>query len=135
MIEVGTHVRVKLIGTRAEVGGMYAIASIKEDYLGYGFTAWIFHPSIILISIQMLTRQLSLLTPGSYHYLVVYADIWRHETNTKIVYQTRFYDITPSIPEGGPVFPSYSGRPRASRLRARSGPKSKPQNRQVTADL
>ncbi len=27
--------RVKLIGTRAEVGGMYAIASIKEDYLGY----------------------------------------------------------------------------------------------------
>lgn len=26
--------RVKLIGTRAEVGGMYAIASIKEDYLG-----------------------------------------------------------------------------------------------------
>jgi DNA-directed RNA polymerase II subunit RPB7 len=35
VIEVGTHVRVKLIGTRAEVGGMYAIASIKEDYLGY----------------------------------------------------------------------------------------------------
>jgi DNA-directed RNA polymerase II subunit RPB7 len=34
VIEVGTHVRVKLIGTRAEVGGMYAIASIKEDYLG-----------------------------------------------------------------------------------------------------
>jgi hypothetical protein len=25
---------VKLIGVRAEVGGMYAIASIKEDYLG-----------------------------------------------------------------------------------------------------
>ncbi|TVY27728.1 DNA-directed RNA polymerase II subunit [Lachnellula hyalina] len=34
VIEVGTHVRVKLIGTRAEVGGMYAIASIREDYLG-----------------------------------------------------------------------------------------------------
>ena len=34
IIEVGTHVRVKLIGTRAEVGTMYAIASIKEDYLG-----------------------------------------------------------------------------------------------------
>ncbi|KAG9241537.1 hypothetical protein BJ878DRAFT_545146 [Calycina marina] len=33
-IEVGTHVRVKLIGTRAEVGAIYAIASIKEDYLG-----------------------------------------------------------------------------------------------------
>lgn len=35
VIEPGTHVRVKLIGTRAEVGGMWAIASIKEDYLGY----------------------------------------------------------------------------------------------------
>lgn len=35
MIEVGTHVRVKLIGTRAEVGEMFAIGSIKEDYLGY----------------------------------------------------------------------------------------------------
>lgn len=34
VIEPGTHVRVKLIGTRAEVGGMWAIASIKEDYLG-----------------------------------------------------------------------------------------------------
>lgn len=34
VIEVGTHVRVKLIGTRAEVGQIYAIASIKEDYLG-----------------------------------------------------------------------------------------------------
>jgi len=37
VIEVGSHVRVKLIGTRAEVGGMYAIASIKEDYLGRVF--------------------------------------------------------------------------------------------------
>ncbi|CZT13181.1 probable DNA-directed RNA polymerase II chain Rpb7 [Rhynchosporium graminicola] len=34
VIEVGTHVRVKIIGTRAEVGEMYAIASIKEDFLG-----------------------------------------------------------------------------------------------------
>lgn len=37
VIEVGTHVRVKLIGTRAEVGAIYAIASIKEDYLGWVF--------------------------------------------------------------------------------------------------
>ena len=34
VIEVGTHVRCKLIGTRAEVGTMFAIGSIKEDYLG-----------------------------------------------------------------------------------------------------
>ncbi|POS87147.1 RNA polymerase ii subunit 7 [Erysiphe pulchra] len=40
VIEAGTHVRVKLIGTRAEVGGMYAIASIKEDYLGNNHEKW-----------------------------------------------------------------------------------------------
>jgi len=34
VIEVGTHVRLKIIGTRAEVGSMFAIGSIKEDYLG-----------------------------------------------------------------------------------------------------
>jgi len=34
VIEVGTHVRLKLMGTRAEVGAMFAIATIKEDYLG-----------------------------------------------------------------------------------------------------
>jgi DNA-directed RNA polymerase II subunit RPB7 len=33
-IEPGTHVRVKIIGTRSEVGEMWAIGSIKEDYLG-----------------------------------------------------------------------------------------------------
>lgn len=35
VIQVGTHIRVKIMGTRAEVGNMFAIASIKEDYLGY----------------------------------------------------------------------------------------------------
>lgn len=35
VIEPGTHVRCKIIGTRSEVGGMWAIGSIKEDYLGY----------------------------------------------------------------------------------------------------
>ncbi|KAM0181850.1 hypothetical protein ACHAPC_004001 [Botrytis cinerea] len=34
VIEPGTHVRVKIIGTRPEVGAMFAIGSIKEDYLG-----------------------------------------------------------------------------------------------------
>jgi DNA-directed RNA polymerase II subunit RPB7 len=34
VIQVGTHIRVKIVGTRAEVGHMFAIASIKEDYLG-----------------------------------------------------------------------------------------------------
>ncbi|GKT75798.1 DNA-directed RNA polymerase II subunit rpb7 [Colletotrichum tofieldiae] len=36
IIEPGTHVRVKVIGTRTEVGEMWAIGSIKEDYLGRG---------------------------------------------------------------------------------------------------
>lgn len=35
VIEPDTHVRVKIIGTRTEVGEMWAIGSIKEDYLGY----------------------------------------------------------------------------------------------------
>jgi hypothetical protein len=56
VIEVGTHVRVKLIGTRAEVGGMYAIASIKEDYLGYvacdHYAHWIF---VLIYTFQMFT--------------------------------------------------------------------------------
>jgi DNA-directed RNA polymerase II subunit RPB7 len=34
-IKVGTHVRIKVMGTRAEVGELWAIGSIKEDYLGY----------------------------------------------------------------------------------------------------
>ncbi|KAI1373612.1 RNA polymerase Rpb7-like domain-containing protein [Hypoxylon crocopeplum] len=33
-IEVNTQVRVKIVGTRADVGKIMAIGSIKEDYLG-----------------------------------------------------------------------------------------------------
>lgn len=33
-IEPGTHVRIKIVGTRTEVGEMWAIGSINEDYLG-----------------------------------------------------------------------------------------------------
>lgn len=49
MIEPGTHVRVKIIGTRTEVGEMWAIGSIKEDYLGY-------------VTVQMLEHLIQLLT-------------------------------------------------------------------------
>lgn len=35
MIEKGTHLRVKLIGTRSDVGSMFAIGTIKEDFLGF----------------------------------------------------------------------------------------------------
>ncbi|KAG8530805.1 uncharacterized protein KY384_004162 [Bacidia gigantensis] len=34
VIEKGTQIRIKLIGTRSDVGSMFAIGSIKEDYLG-----------------------------------------------------------------------------------------------------
>jgi len=34
VIERGTHIRIKLKGIRGEVGQMFAIATIKEDYLG-----------------------------------------------------------------------------------------------------
>ena len=42
-IEPGTHIRVKIMGTRSEVGEMWAIGTINEDYLGYVLTGscWI----------------------------------------------------------------------------------------------
>ena len=34
VIENGTHIRIKLLNTRSDVGNMFAIGSIKEDFLG-----------------------------------------------------------------------------------------------------
>ena len=34
-IERDTEVRVRIKGLRGEIGNMYAIGSLKEDYLGY----------------------------------------------------------------------------------------------------
>ncbi|KAL8663752.1 MAG: hypothetical protein Q9202_003566 [Teloschistes flavicans] len=34
VIEKGTHLRIKIIGTRSDVANMFAIGSIKEDFLG-----------------------------------------------------------------------------------------------------
>lgn len=33
-VEAGTHVRVKIMGTRSEVGEMWAIGTVNEDFLG-----------------------------------------------------------------------------------------------------
>jgi DNA-directed RNA polymerase subunit E'/Rpb7 len=49
-IKVGTQVRIKIMGTRAEVGELWAIGSIKEDYLGY-----VFQPSLIAGHTAVLT--------------------------------------------------------------------------------
>ena len=35
VIEKGTHLRIKLMGTRSDVGSMFAIGSVKEDFLGF----------------------------------------------------------------------------------------------------
>ena len=35
VIEKGTQLRLKVMGTRSDVASMFAIGSIKEDYLGY----------------------------------------------------------------------------------------------------
>jgi DNA-directed RNA polymerase II subunit RPB7 len=35
VIEQGTHVRIKIIGLRTEVGEMWAIGSVNGDFLGY----------------------------------------------------------------------------------------------------
>jgi len=34
VIEKGTHLRVKLMGTRSDISNIFAIGSIKEDFLG-----------------------------------------------------------------------------------------------------
>jgi DNA-directed RNA polymerase II subunit RPB7 len=34
VIEPGTHVRIKIINMRSDIGEMYAVGTIKEDYLG-----------------------------------------------------------------------------------------------------
>ncbi|KAI5466656.1 putative DNA-directed RNA polymerase II chain Rpb7 [Mariannaea sp. PMI_226] len=54
VIEPGTHVRVKIIGTRTEVGEMWAIGSIKEDYLGYAQDALVqFLIPFVNVALQM----------------------------------------------------------------------------------
>ncbi|MCJ1337600.1 DNA-directed RNA polymerase II subunit [Bachmanniomyces sp. S44760] len=42
VIEKGTHLRIKLIGTRSDVGSMFAIGSVKEDYLGLLCPSYVF---------------------------------------------------------------------------------------------
>ena len=34
-IERGTHIRIKIMATRSDVGNIHALGSLKEDYLGY----------------------------------------------------------------------------------------------------
>ena len=46
MIEKGTHLRVKLIGTRSDVGSMFAIGSIREDFLGFDYPGELDHCDI-----------------------------------------------------------------------------------------
>jgi DNA-directed RNA polymerase subunit E'/Rpb7 len=38
VIEKGTHVRVRLKGVRPNLGSLFAIATINEDFLGYEIT-------------------------------------------------------------------------------------------------
>ena len=40
VIEKGTHLRIKIMGTRSDVGSMFAIGSIKEDFLGFVACLW-----------------------------------------------------------------------------------------------
>lgn len=40
VIEKGTHLRIKIMGTRSDVGSMFAIGSIKEDFLGLVTCLW-----------------------------------------------------------------------------------------------
>ena len=42
VIEKGTHLRIKIMGTRSDVGSMFAIGSIKEDFLGFVACLWLY---------------------------------------------------------------------------------------------
>lgn len=53
-IKVNTHVRIKILGTRAEVGELWAIGSIKEDYLGYGLESQVKLSALLTIVFRAL---------------------------------------------------------------------------------
>lgn len=68
MIEIGTHLRVKLMGTRRDVGNVFAIGSTEEDFLGLFLLTFLYyfsftnntsgHPDItILHGIQLIQEQ------------------------------------------------------------------------------
>ena len=54
-VEPGTHIRVKIMGTRSEVGEMWAIGTVKEDYLGYGHDA---DRNLLLLATDLVSRPL-----------------------------------------------------------------------------
>jgi hypothetical protein len=57
IIEKGTNLRVKLIGLRNDVRNMFAIGSIKEDYLGYDNFP---EPGVMRVKLTGLTKLLEL---------------------------------------------------------------------------
>ncbi|KAK4696415.1 dipeptidyl aminopeptidase B, partial [Lecanoromycetidae sp. Uapishka_2] len=64
VIEKGTHLRVKIIGMRSDVGSMFAIGSIKEDFLGYA--KLVFRKSLgLLTSLKDIVTDLMASSP--YH--------------------------------------------------------------------
>jgi DNA-directed RNA polymerase II subunit RPB7 len=58
VIEQGTHVRVKIIGLRTEVGEMWAIGSINGDFLGYVPVLLLYYTTRIFAMLTVLLLQL-----------------------------------------------------------------------------
>jgi hypothetical protein len=52
-VEAGSQVRLRIKGIRSELNQMYAIGSIREDYLGYEVTC---HEQIALVTDRRLVR-------------------------------------------------------------------------------
>ena len=50
-IESKTQVRLRIKGIRSELGQMYAIGSIREDYLGYATQQFV-HQRMMLMALQ-----------------------------------------------------------------------------------
>ena len=62
VIEKGTHLRIKIMGTRSDVGSMFAIGSIKEDFLGFVASLWSYR--LLLTILAGLSKRLCLAHQG-----------------------------------------------------------------------
>lgn len=62
IVERGSQVRLRIKGIRGELGQMFAIGSIREDYLGYGACATkkycedILTPGVVLCCSSLLSK-------------------------------------------------------------------------------
>ena len=60
-VERGSQVRLRIKGIRGELGQMFAIGSIREDYLGYALCI-VFMPMLVSLTSYLLQRIATMIT-------------------------------------------------------------------------